>query len=459
MRYDPEDTIAAVASPPGGAARGIVRLSGPNPLVALSALIDPATLDELRAMRRPRVVVCSLTATPPLPAFPAEVYLWPGKRSYTGAPLVELHVLGSPPLLEALVDRLLAAGARLAEPGEFTLRAFLAGRLDLTQAEAVLGVIEAADRKQLDRALAQLAGGLAEPLHRLRDALLELLAHLEAGLDFADEDLPFLSEKDLLIQLQQGRKSVALLQKQLDDRALVDSASRVVLVGWTNVGKSSLFNALAQRTGALVSASAGTTRDYVTTEIELGEALCRLVDTAGVDTAPRSKAPNSVDRASQLARARQSKAASLQLLCLDASRPLNSWEKGRLESADSSRLLVVWTKTDLASPPTTIAGALATSSVSGAGVDRLREVIRRRLASTDAPAADAMAATSARCRRLLVEAAASLDRAIGLAEGREGEELIAAELHAALDHLGEVVGAVYTDDVLDRIFSRFCVGK
>jgi tRNA modification GTPase len=191
--YSLDDTIAAIASASGGAARGIVRLSGPNALKRLRAVFRSSDKEEVREPRRAQVIRGRLDLTGINAPMPCDLYLWPKGRSYTGQMSAEFHTIGSPPLLDALLNSLCTDGARIAEPGEFTLRAFLSGRIDLTQAEAVLGIIEAADPRELQVATAQLAGGLAGPLHRLRDVLLELLAHLEAGFDFADEDLPFIT--------------------------------------------------------------------------------------------------------------------------------------------------------------------------------------------------------------------------------------------------------------------------
>jgi tRNA modification GTPase len=459
MRYDPEDTIAAIASAPGGAARGIVRLGGADAIGTLAVLLDTADPRPLRAATTPGVFSAGLALGQPFAPLPADVYLWPGHRSYTGQPLVELHTLGSPPLLQAVLDRLLAAGARLAGPGEFTLRAFLAGRLDLTQAEAVLGVIDAGNRRQLDTALEQLAGGLAVPLGQLRADLLELLAHLEAGFDFADEDLPFLSAEQLLSQLRESGLVVGNLRRQIDSRSIVESGADAVLIGYTNVGKSSLFNRLAERAAAIVSDRPGTTRDYLVAELELAGAWCRLIDTAGFDADRPGNENAAIHRASQQARDRRADAASLRILCLDATRPLNDRERRELETTGAGAPLVVWTKTDRAAPPLSIAGAVPTSAVSGQGIDTLRNEIARRLAATDLPQGAVIAETAARCRLAIAEAEAALSRAWELARDAAGEELVAAELRGALEHLGEVVGAVYTDDILDRIFSRFCVGK
>jgi tRNA modification GTPase len=426
---------------------------------------------------------------------PCELYLWPGGRSYTGQPVAEIHTVGSPPLLEAVVQAICAAGARLAEPGEFTLRAFLVGRIDLTQAEAVLGVIDAADPGQLDVALVQLAGGLAGPLHRLRDRLLDLLANLEAGLDFTDQDLPSITAEELTRQLGEAAEEVAKLGRQMASRGEAAPAVRAVLVGWPNVGKSSLFNVLTRQAGALVSEHPGTTRDYLTAELDLGGVKCQLIDTAGMGPEPIGQvavaaAPRSIEQAAREAARRQSRQADVRIFCLECTRPLNDWERNELEQGAGSSLVVVLTKIDVgsgqcaggsgqnrlcatASPeavPSLTPGeallaskqwhtAVPTSSLTGEGIDLLRDELRRAVLSAGVSGTEVVAGTALRCRESLRLAAASLKRARRIARRGTGEELVAAEVRVALSEVGKVVGAVYTDDVLERIFSRFCIGK
>jgi tRNA modification GTPase len=383
--------------------------------------------------------------------------LWPTSRSYTGQPAAEIHTVGSRPLLESLLRRLFEAGARLAEPGEFTLRAFLSGRLDLTQAEAVLGVIDAADDRQFRLALAQLAGGLTGTLGGLRDKLLDLLAHLEAGFDFADEDLAFVTPEELDRELTAASESVTGLLRKMISRTDSTELVRVVLSGWPNTGKSSLFNALLGKTGALVSEEAGTTRDYLTAEMDLGGARFQLVDTAGVQSEIAASA-DELRAATRAASDEQTRAAHIRLLCLESTRPLNPWEHDQLVTVEAGRLLVL-TKCD-APGNTDFAGhSVRTSSVTGHGLDVLRQRIREAVLTARTPDADVVAGTAVRCRESLRLAAGCLDRARRLVRTAGGEELVAAEIRVALDEVGRVVGAVYTDDVLDRVFSRFCIGK
>jgi tRNA modification GTPase len=235
----------------------------------------------------------------------------PGPKSYTGQDCVEVHTVSSPPLVDLLITTLLDAGARAARPGEFTMRAFLAGKKDLTQAEAVLGVIEAGTDDELSQALAQLAGGMTQPLHKLRDDLLNLLADVEAGLDFTEEDIEFVGKRGLLLRLGAGLAHLTNLRKQLDNRAVSNRPFRVALVGEPNAGKSSLFNALAGKPVAIVSPIPGTTRDYVTRSVTIQGTSVELIDTAG-----RQRATGGIEQHAQRLGREQAEKADLVLECV-----------------------------------------------------------------------------------------------------------------------------------------------
>ncbi|MGD0901137.1 MAG: GTPase, partial [Thermoguttaceae bacterium] len=436
-----DDTIAAIASPPGGAARGIVRLSGPGLRNCLERCFRPdekgdsphlceapsgpfrqmGTVPFFQSITTPTAVPGLVWLAGFASPVPCELYLWPGKRSYTGQSVAEIHTLGSPPVLEAVLRAVCRGGARLAEPGEFTLRAVLAGRIDLTQAEAVLGVIEAEDPAELHAALAQLAGGLAAPLHRLRDVLLDLLANLEAGLDFADEDLAFISPEELAVRLDSAAAEAGGLSQRIVQRGDTAERIRVVVAGRPNTGKSSLFNALARGADALVSDQPGTTRDYLTAELDLDGVKCQLIDTAGIgETSAETAGPHQPDaqarelpdsrpslarRASdagqdlafqtRAAAAEQTRRAHVQLLCIDSSRPLDPWEEGELAHGAAGRRIVVWTKADLAplKPPHCHGGvpgevAIETSSLTGQGLDLLRKAVREAVLHAMGPQGD-----------------------------------------------------------------------
>jgi tRNA modification GTPase len=388
---------------------------------------------------------------------PCEVYRWASGRSYTRQSVVEVHTLGSPPLLEAAVAAFCAAGARLAEPGEFTLRAFLAGRLDLVQAEAVLGVIDAGGPDDLKVALEQLAGGVARPLGELRDRLVDLLAQLEAGLDFADEDLPPPDREQLGAQLEEAGRIVQSLAAQMESRARTGAAVRVVLSGGPNAGKSSLFNALLGCPDALVSDLPGTTRDYLTAELDLDGVRCQLIDTAGV-ARESSQCLSAVDRAAQDAGAEQLRQSHVVVCCLDATRPVGDLEFDRIDRP-TARRIVVLTKIDAAQPVPTVSGAIPTSSVTGEGLGALRAELSQAVREVESGGCGVVSGTATRCREALRVGLESISQAQALTKNCGGDELIAVELRSALEELGKVVGAVYTDDVLDRVFSRFCIGK
>jgi tRNA modification GTPase len=433
---DPEDTIVALASTPGPALRAIVRLSGRR-AAAIAATVFP---NFTRATQRALVAGAIHLPAVRVP-LPADLYFFAAPRSYTGQDVVELHTLSCPPLVERLVTACLDAGARAARPGEFTLRAFLAGKLDLTRAEAVNSVIEASGRDELKHALAQLAGGMAGPLAQLREDLLNLLADVEAGLDFADEDIAFVRPDELLGRLAKGLAQLTLLRKQIEQRGIGVRPFRIVLAGRPNAGKSSLFNALVGRAAAIVSAEPGTTRDYLEKDVHLRGITLRLVDTAGLRAAA-----DTIEAAAQGLGLDQTRQADLVLLCLDG---------GTDDATElpAENVLRVATKCDLVRPPD---GMLATSAMTRAGLDELRAVLaelaRERGTSPLAP-------SLSRCRHHVDACLGHLRQAHAVVLNEGLPELLALELRLALEELGAMVGAVYTDDLLDRVFSRFCIGK
>jgi tRNA modification GTPase len=374
------------------------------------------------------------------------VYFWAAPHSYTGQDLAEIHTISSPPLVELLIAQLLQVGCRAAQPGEFTLRAFLAGKLDLTRAEAVHAVIESGSRDELKQALKQLAGGMARPLQELRDDLLNLLADVEASLDFADEDIRFVQPEEMLQRISKALAQVTLLGKQIQQRGLADRVFRVVLTGRPNAGKSSLFNVLAGA-DALVSPMPGTTRDYLVQRLRLGETHIEVIDTPGWQAES-----GVIESQAQMLAREQAEQADLLLLCLEAGLPLLPEEETMCRRPHPP-VVAIATKCDQAAPHPEM---LATSAVTGTGLDSLRSLLAERAARHKQPA---LAPSLSRCRHHVESCLEQLRRAHGIVLFEEPPELLALELRGTLEQLGEMVGAVYTDDLLDRIFSRFCIGK
>jgi tRNA modification GTPase len=469
-----DDTIAAPASAPGPAARGIIRISGPRALSGLTDWFEPVDVARWQGARAARCHAGRLRLDGLRSPLDVLVYSWPTARSFTGQPLVEIHAPGSPPLLDAILARVFAAGIRSAHRGEFTLRAFLAGRIDLLQAEAVLGVIDASEESALAIAIGQLAGGVSGRMAHVRGDLLDLLADLEAGLDFVEEGIQFVSRDNVLLRIRRAERVADELLRQCQERAHTTGRRRVVLAGLPNAGKSTLFNALLAREAALVSSIAGTTRDYLSGALDWSGLAVELIDTPGweADSVNNDAGPlpagsaRDLTRLSQELGAEQRAQADLILWCS----PLDVSETERAEESrirqqlfgKSRAVLIVATKADLIAPARrseSEPAAVLVSAKTGAGLRQLVDRCVGILGSDTVDGAEMIGTSAARCRESLAICREALRRAANAAESDAGDELVAIELHEAMEHLGRVLGTVYTDDILDRIFSRFCIGK
>ena len=460
---DLETTIVAIASASTGAPRGIVRFSGGESHRIATATFTSVQSKPLTLKPSGLWLSGSLNLPDWFSPIPVHLSLWSAPRSYTGQDMAEIHAPGSQPILDAIVDLGLSLGAQRAQRGEFTLRAFLHGKLDLTAAEAVHAVVAAESPARLESALKRLAGGIATPVERLRDRVLDLLAHVEANLDFAEEpDVDELGRERLATAIDREASAIDELIARFHARDRFQSLPKVVFAGPANAGKSRLFNALAgSQASALVSPIPGTTSDTLHAIVDCLGLKIELVDTAGFVEDLFDDAHNKIgshEHAPTIAR----RAASLRdehladcdliLACRSVIDP-KSW----ISFPDRSSLLV-WTKSDLQEPPADCCSALATSASQGIGLDRLKAEIASRLIE-DLRENDATDSMSTRCREGLSKASFALRSAAEAVATSFGDELVALDLRLALDELGKVVGAVYTDDILDRVFSRFCIGK
>jgi len=356
---DIDDTIAAIASPPGASERGIVRVSGPSSIGCLAACFrsdDERSLEQQSAID---AIPGHLQLDTNL-RLPGRLLIWPTNRSYTRQPSAEFHTIGSSPLLQLALKAVCEAGARVARPGEFTLRAFLSGRLDLTQAEAVLAVIDAKGQDDLRLSLEQLAGGLATPLTSIRNDLIAILAELEAQLDFAEEDIEFISDSVLLTKLDQASDLLNSIVDQISGRHVTDEKFTAVLTGLPNAGKSSLFNCLLGESKAIVTNIAGTTTDYVTGELSRSGVTIQLIDTAGYEEVQTSESDSDqIMSSAQDARKDRIERADLRIQCLAADAPSEALtDLTNADSSNDSASILVITQTDR-TMASHVAGALA----------------------------------------------------------------------------------------------------
>ncbi|MCA9092631.1 MAG: 50S ribosome-binding GTPase [Planctomycetaceae bacterium] len=458
------DLIAAIASAPEGSGRGIIRISGLGAATAIHELFspdDPNWTQETSPRRwngtfRLTAQSGSDAAGSCESSIPVAVYHWPSHRSYTGEPLIEIHAPGSPVLLERMLSGIFVRGVRPARRGEFTLRAFLAGKIDLVQAEGVLGTIDARDSDELKRALSQLAGGISRGFVEMRNDLLNLLADLEAGLDFTDEGLTFVTREDVLRRMDDALGYLQKLRLQAEERLWSRELPTVVITGPTNAGKSTLFNALAGEEAAIVSAEAGTTRDLVSRDVCWEGVALKLIDSAGDEAAPSVQVADGLRL-----RDEELQGATVVLICGDLKEELSFGIPG----IDEAHTIQVRTKTDLQPPENLFlteqksTGVVSVSAKLGEGIVELRSAVLAQIRRRNEGEESLIGTTAARCRHSLDHGIEGLLRAKELVVSGEGDEFVTQELRMALEGLGEITGEVYTEDLLDRIFSRFCIGK
>jgi len=448
--FSSTDTIVAIATPAGRGGIGVVRISGP------AAAQIARTLLQHDAPLRPRYATFARTQEDQVVATS-----FPAPHSYTGEDVVEISAHGSPVVLRQIVEQSMAHGARLAEPGEFTLRAFLNGRIDLVQAEAVADLIDAVTPLQARAAFDQLEGTLTERIASIDSTLFDLIARLEASLDFPDEGYHFVDAGETGAALRGIERAIDGLLSDVKRGRMIREGVRVAIAGRPNVGKSSLFNALVGSGRAIVTATPGTTRDLVTETVDIDGLRLDLVDTAGV------RATSDEVEMEGVSRARRAWAtADLVIVVLDRSAPVEQADRELLHETASTPRLIVAAKSDLPAAwenESIDRPVIAVSSKTGVGLDILRAAIR---SSPDgwhaAVARDTAAVTNVRHAALLERARAALRRAIDAVDAPGGpvaEEFVLTDLEDARGALEEVTGKRASEDLLHHIFSRFCIGK
>ncbi|HLG55693.1 MAG TPA: tRNA uridine-5-carboxymethylaminomethyl(34) synthesis GTPase MnmE [Vicinamibacterales bacterium] len=450
--FSPADTIVAIATPPGRGGVGIVRISGPDASgVASRILVRDAPLEPRHATF---TKVCSTHSPGDARAVDEVIATWfPAPHSYTGEHVVEVSAHGSPVVLQAMVQGAIGAGARLARPGEFTFRAFLNGKRDLVQAEAVADLIAAATPLQARVAFDQLEGSLTTQIQELDTELLDLIARLEGSLDFPEEGFHFIDPRDIGRRITCVIDRLDTILREATRGRVIREGATVVIAGRPNVGKSSLFNALLGHARAIVTETPGTTRDLVTETVELDGLAVTLVDTAGLRETTEAAEQEGVSRG---VRART--VADLVVVVLDRGQHLTNEDMRLLDETSAQRRVIVANKCDRAAVWTRELSQ-EVSAANGAGIGELRRAIVHALTG-DEHLRDTAAISNVRHAALLESARVYLDHARGAAsDASAAEEFVLADLHAARMSLGEVVGIHTSEDVLRHIFERFCVGK
>jgi tRNA modification GTPase len=437
------DTIVAISTPPGRGGLGIVRLSGSDARAVAGKIL------RFRGEARWQGWTAQLAELPDPDGRPVDrvvVTFFEAPRSYTAEDVVEIGCHGSPVVLRHCLDSACRAGARLAEPGEFTLRAFLNGRLDLPRAEAVRDLIEARTLYQARVAAEQASGAVSRRIAPIKEQLLELVALLEAGIDFADDDVEFASPEEILRRLAPVAEGVERLAGSFAYGRLVHDGATVAIVGRPNVGKSSLFNRLLEQDRAIVTEIPGTTRDLVSETAALGGIPVKFMDTAGIrDSGDRIEALG-VERSLQAMTD-----ADLTLVVVDCSQPLTE-EDRRL------RGLLVANKCDLGRVAGLPPEAVLVSALTGEGIEELRERISKALAPSPEEQETGFI-TSLRHEQLLRESLEALGKARQATVAGIPHEMLLLDLYAALQPIDAITGATTADDILNRIFANFCIGK
>ncbi|MFH0954032.1 MAG: tRNA uridine-5-carboxymethylaminomethyl(34) synthesis GTPase MnmE [Verrucomicrobiota bacterium] len=453
-----DDTITAIATAPGEAGVSIVRISGPDSLrVADKVFSGPPPRPSERSSH---VVLHGRITGDGGDVDEVLLLIMRAPHSYTCEDVVEIQGHGGTLAARRILRRVLESGARMAEPGEFTRRAFLNGRIDLLQAEAVLDLVRARSDRAAAAAVEQLEGGLSRRFNVIYDGLLSVATDLEATLDFPDDELPSSTVTELAARLTSARDEVGSLLGTWDEGHLIREGALVVIAGRPNVGKSTLMNALLGKDRVIVSHLPGTTRDTIEEGLVLDGIPIRLVDTAGLREAQSEIEQEGIRRT----KAHMQK-ADLHLYVVDASAPLEAEDRDRLKTLGDERTVVVLNKTDLGRvvKAEDVPGfaAVETSLVKGVGVDEVRREMSLKLESGVDLSAPPHAVISERHRQLLTETGGEIGKALELLEKGPGDNtVLAAEcLRSALESVGSATGRVYQEELLASIFSRFCIGK
>ena len=453
------DTIVALSTPPGRGGIGVIRLSGPEALCILRALVGSDSFEPSPNLLSLKTLIDPKNSQT---LDEALVCFFKAPHSFTGEDVVELHCHGSPVLLRTIIDLTLSLDARLAGPGEFSLRAVSNGRMQLTEAEAIRDLIDAHTEAAVHQATRQLKGEISKIIQPAKEDLLKIIVRLESSLEFVEDDLPALEHDRILESLRGLTADLSRLARTFRSGRLLRDGIKVAVVGRPNVGKSSLFNSLLGHERAIVTDIPGTTRDTLTEWIDISGFPVLLTDTAGIRASTDAIESIGVDRAR-----REAADADLLIVVVDGSEPLGNGDQIVLSEARNARHIVALNKCDLANFSEVSfqnghdrngSKIVSVSAKSRAGLESLRAAVLEPFANGNGES-QGLLITNARHHDLLQRSVDAIESSLSLLQAQASEELVLVGLHNALRSLGEITGETTADEILGRIFSTFCIGK
>lgn len=451
--YIPGETIAAIATPPGEGGVAIIRISGDQALI-VAAKVFTGPIHTYASHTAHYGSICNLNKEH---IDDVLVLLFLGKRSYTGETTVEIHCHGGSLVTRRVLQTVLEAGARLAKPGEFTFRAFINGKLDLAQAEAVQSLIGAKNDHALDAAENQLKGHLSQTIKQFQYSLTQVAAILEAWVDFPEEGLEFSTPEEMQAELELVCQAIEKLAGTFHEGKILYEGLSICLVGCPNVGKSSLMNALLNKDRAIVSSTAGTTRDVLEDHLRLNGLHFKVSDTAGIRDTEEDIEQEGIRRSKQTMQE-----ADLILFVLDAHQGFTQEDQLLFELLPKSKTISVWNKIDLSYhtlPSLECPFTVAVSAKNREGLEQLHQAIDQLIWTNGPPSKEEVLITNVRHKEALIEAAQAARRVqVGL-QNFDSPEFLTMDIRYSLSKLGEVLGTNITEDILSAIFSKFCIGK
>ena len=463
-----QDTIVAVSTPSGRSFHSIIKVSGPEAVPYVKSLFVPATNINLEGIPSYSSIKGYIHSSREGVNIPVLLYMMKKPFSYTREDVIEIHTMGSPPLLEMLLDVLISdrtqtqGCVRLSQPGEFTKRAFLHGRIDLAQAEATMRIIRAHTDLELTAAVAQLTGNVSRQIKQIQDKAVSLLAHIEAAIDFSDQDIELISAAEITHELDELKTAISRLLHQAETGKVSPEGIDTVFYGKPNVGKSSLINALLGKRRSIVSEIPGTTRDMVTGSLEIGGIRFTLTDTAGVEDTQKNRITVATEKVQSVL-----KRAQIVLLVFDGSIDLvEQFREIKVDNLAANTIVIV-NKSDLKKnsspygfpPELTQSPIVHTSAQTGDGLERLKDLLLETVLGGRIETLTIPCLMNVRQKDALQRSLQLVQSAIESAQQNESHEFIALDVRAAVDAMGEVLGSVTTEDILSKIFSEFCIGK